>query len=79
MMPEPEGSDHGADVDGQSEEEPPYVAPRVPSIDCPLEILIEFARGRDSKSPLKQFVVRITVPTATSQELMHTFFGLRML
>ena len=53
---EPEESDHGADVGGQSEPEvePPYVAPGVPSIDCPSEILTKYARGPyDPKSPLK--------------------------
>ena len=51
---QPEGSDHGADVDAQSDSDPPYVAPRVPSIDCPSEILAEFAQGPfDPKSPLK--------------------------
>lgn len=58
------GSDHGANVDGQFEEEPPYVAPGVPSIDCPSKILAKYARGPyDPKSPLKQFAVKITRPT----------------
>ena len=67
--PEPEGSDHGADVGGQSEpeEEPPYVAPGVPSIDCLSKILTKYARGPyDSKSPLKQFATKITHPTPSS-------------
>lgn len=65
--PEPEGSDHGANVDGQSEEEPPYVAQGVASIDCPSEILAQYVRGPyDPKSPLKQFAVKITRRTPTS-------------
>ena len=63
---EPEESDHGADVGGQSEPEvePPYVAPGVPSIDCPSEILTKYARGPyDPKSPLKQFATKVTCPT----------------
>ena len=63
---EADGSDNGADVGGQSEpaEEPPYVAPGVPSTDCPSEILRKYVRGPyDPKSPLKQFATKIRRPT----------------
>ena len=60
-----EGSDHGADLVAQFEEEPPCVAPGVPSIDCPSQILIEFARGPyDPNSSLKQFSMKITHSTS---------------
>lgn len=43
-------SEHGADPKAQSE--PPYVAPRAPSINCPSRRLAQFASSPYDPSPL---------------------------